>query len=144
MNLRTQIAATNSLHEALRLAAEASAGAFGILHIADGAFKGAIYLESGRITAAQIVGRDVVSLQALQEIVQHKEAVFLYKEGLPPPGLKRVNFPFQELLKEGLQLTESSQPSDRLGSKIDSMAMQTHTNLQAVTDESERLTEPEE
>jgi hypothetical protein len=133
MNLRTKIAATDFLNEALQLAAEASAGGHGLLHMADGVFKGTLYLESGRVIAAEIKDQPtVVSLSALQEIIKHKQAAFLYEEGLPPPGLKRINFPFQQLLKDGLQLTESDQKTDRLGSKIDSLAIQTLTNIEAI------------
>lgn len=133
MNLRTRIAATNSLNEALQLAAEASAGGHGYLRIADGVFKGTLYLESGRVIAAEIKDQQaIVSLAALQEIVKHKQAAFLYEEGLPPPGLKRINFPFQQLLKDGLNLNESDQKSDRLGSRVDSTAIQTLTNLEAL------------
>jgi hypothetical protein len=131
MNLRTQIARTEELSEALQLAAEASAGTNGMLHMADGTFKACVYLESGRIVAAQIKGKDVVSLQALQEIVQHRQAAFMYEAGTTPEGLKRVNFPFQELLKQGLKLVERTEPNDPsvVGKDIDKWAMRTHTNL---------------
>jgi hypothetical protein len=131
MNLRTQIAKTEELSEALQLAAEASAGTKGILHMADGTFKAWVYLESGRVVAAKIKGKDVVSLQALQEIVQHRQAAFMYEDGNAPEGLKRVNFPFQELLKQGLKLVEKSEPNDPsvVGKDVDRWAMQTHTKL---------------
>jgi hypothetical protein len=130
VNLRTQIAQTTELEKALQLASEASAGMHGVLHMADGLFKGAIYFESGRVVAAEIKGINAVSLQALQEIVQHREATFLYDKGSAPANLKRISFAFQELLKEGLNFVENQEPSDPsvVGKAVDGNALSTLTN----------------
>jgi hypothetical protein len=144
MNLRTQIAQTHDLPTALRLASEASAGRHGALHIAQGALKGTIYYSNGRIVAADIKGSADMGVQALQKIMSLKEATFLYEEGqMAPAGSTRISFAFQELLKDGLALVETEQPSEasRIGDEIDQEGLRTLTSpIKAI----EPLPPPEE
>lgn len=129
MNLRTQIAQTNQLLYALQIASEASAGTQGVLHVADGAFKGSLYFESGRIVGAEVKGKDIASIKALQEIIAHKEATFLYDDCIMPLCVKRISFAFQELFKDGFKLVEKEEPQDPLvkGQSVDSASMKTLT-----------------